>query len=178
MKTQYEWDVETVTEDEFKDIESHNFSDTLAPLLRFLNTPEPGYTKALVLVRDETDNFGDGLERSWAYVKDGKLPEHFEDSGGRPMAKVPKRFHAEFARVSGAIKTSGNPPASLVRACERHADKIERVDDEGEDGYWIYLRAGWWNREASTTGIHERNVRDCINAMAYIERDPRPEHER
>ncbi len=76
------------------------------------------------------------------------------------------------------IKTYGGPPASLLRACERHADKIEQVGNEGEDGYWIYMRAGWWNREAGTAAIHEHSVRDCITALRYIAQDPRPEDKR
>jgi len=95
MKTRYEWDLEDA--DEHGDIHDHSFSDTLAPLWKWREG------KALVLVRDETDNDGGRLERSWAYVKDGNLPEWFEDSGGSPTVKVPKRFHAEFAKVSSAV---------------------------------------------------------------------------
>lgn len=36
------------------------------------------------------------LERYWAYVKDGKLPEKFADAGGVPRVLIPARFHKEL----------------------------------------------------------------------------------
>lgn len=89
-KTIYEWDLETV--DGHGDIEDHSHSDLLAPLWKWREG------KNLVLVKDV---FYDGSleERSWAYVKDGKLPENFSDAYGRNFGKVPARFHIELAKI-------------------------------------------------------------------------------
>lgn len=72
-----------------------------------------------------------------------------------------------------AMKTYGNPPSSLLRACERHADKIAEVGNEGDDGYWVYLKDGWWSRDSETSAIHEHTVRECLQALRTIEKDPR-----
>ena len=77
-----------------------------------------------------------------------------------------------------AISTSGQVPASLLRACEKHVDKIEQIGAEGENGYWIYLRDGWWKEEAQTVAIVEHTVRDCIRALRWIKPDPRAPNER
>lgn len=51
------------------------------------------YRNRLVLVRD--DEYG----RSWACVKNKKLPKFFEDSYGVERTMVPQRFHDELANV-------------------------------------------------------------------------------
>ena len=71
------------------------------------------------------------------------------------------------------IKTYGDPPKTLLDACRKHASKIVEIGNEGEDGYWIYLRDGWWNAEASAAVIHEYTVRQCIDSLRFIEPDPR-----
>ena len=68
----YEWVIETL--DQHGDITNVDHSDT------FPGMPSPG--KAVALVRDSTS-------RTWAYVRDGKLPETFENG-----TRVPKRFLA------------------------------------------------------------------------------------
>jgi hypothetical protein len=62
----YEWDVETI--DEYGDIVDHDHNDRLTA--SHLEVEEPN---KLVLVRDNYK--ADGLDRSWAYVKNGLLPE-------------------------------------------------------------------------------------------------------
>lgn len=91
----YEWDHESV--DDYGDIIDHDFSDAF-----------PGFPTEdnveLVLVRNEFrglsgKDFNDSCDldhRSWAYVKDGVLPETFDD--GTP---VPKKF---FKHFKGACK--------------------------------------------------------------------------
>jgi hypothetical protein len=76
------------------------------------------------------------------------------------------------------MKTSGYIPSTLLAACLRSSDKISEVSNEGEDGYWIYCRDGWWNAEGSVTAIHERTVKDCISMLRYLKPDPRPETQR
>ena len=91
-KTFYEWDIEEF-DPETDDIIDHNHSDD------FPGIPEEDNYR-LVLVRDTWEHFkvyehgkpmteiGDLIERQWAYVENGSLPEEF--TGG---SVVPKRFH-------------------------------------------------------------------------------------
>lgn len=92
-KVEYEWCYETI--DEHGDILDNDFEETLAAF------DDSRKTDDLCLVRNE-GNDEDGLvERLWAYVKDGKLPETFSDSMGTPIGiDVPKRFLAEFEKHS------------------------------------------------------------------------------
>ena len=94
-RVSYEWDLEEV--DEYGDIVDHHWCDKCPGL-----PTEPNLE--LVLIRDvhrglagDDFNMSADLEhRSWAYVRDGKLPEFFDDG-----EKVPKRFHAELAKAIG-----------------------------------------------------------------------------
>ncbi len=55
-------------------------------------------TDTLVLVRNEGNDADGLLDRSWAYVKGGKLPENFSNESGASVEyKVPKAFHKELA---------------------------------------------------------------------------------
>lgn len=98
----YEWDYETI--DEFDDIIDHDFHDECPGLP--VDPAEQGLTEVarieLVLVRnvvigyaDCFDDSADLDERDWAYVKDGKLPETFQDG----FTKVPQKFHRELAKT-------------------------------------------------------------------------------
>jgi hypothetical protein len=49
------------------------------------------------LVRDRLDDEG-VVDRQWAYIEDGKLPERFSDSGGSEGPLVPARYHRELER--------------------------------------------------------------------------------
>lgn len=96
----YEWDIETVTDEDTEEHEKnevldHNFCESYKALREQLTRfPDAGdgLRFDVVLVRD--GYYG----RSWAYVEDGKLPEFFHDADGRNAALVPKRFHAEVRR--------------------------------------------------------------------------------
>ena len=98
--TVYEWDYELTNLDE--EVLDHDHSDQCRGLPD--STPNAnGEFRVLVLVKDV---YRDWVlqERSWAYVKDGKLPEYFGigtyhdwDEGS---SKVPQRFHQELARFS------------------------------------------------------------------------------
>lgn len=90
MQTLYEWDYETV--DVHGDVQDHNHADKLS---MFTDSDK---TDSLVLIRN-SGNEAEGLtERYWAYVKNGKLPEYFQDSNENNICKVPARFHAELAK--------------------------------------------------------------------------------
>lgn len=60
---------------------------------------------------------------------------------------------------------------NLPKTLQRWADKIDEVSDERAtgEGYWIYLKAGWWSPEDETHCIHEDTIRDCAAKMKCIE---------
>ena len=96
----YEWDIEEV--DPHGDIVDHHFldghPDGLAPEHE---RSSEGWRYDLVLVRTtysnpETRSYTD---RSWAYVRNGKLPEMFEDAYQIPVHKIPKRFYDALNKV-------------------------------------------------------------------------------
>lgn len=83
METYYEWDWEEV--DDHGDIIEHYFSDKVKV------QPYPDNALVhyeLVLVYNRGNDVEGVIDRSWAYVHDGKLPETFQNG-----IKVPKRFH-------------------------------------------------------------------------------------
>jgi len=94
VPVQYEWNIET---HDGEDIEDNDFADKLTEHTdtEILNAD------ALVLVCDVRDY---SLDRSWAYVKDGKLPSYFLDAYDHETRKVPKRFHKE---LQSRLKTIG-----------------------------------------------------------------------
>jgi hypothetical protein len=95
--TTYEWDYESI--DEHGDIIDHDFCDKCpgVPI-------DPNIS--LVLVRNVGEGYNsdpisfDLIDRSWAYVKRGKLPQKFEDGN-----LVPKRFHAELQRIESPTRS-------------------------------------------------------------------------
>lgn len=96
-KVEYEWANEAV--DSYGDCDPYH-----AENLSYCNAPTnkpnaDGETLDLVLVRDEHNDWHGLVNRQWAYVEDGVLPDKFD--GG---AKVPKRFHTEFDRWFGKLK--------------------------------------------------------------------------
>lgn len=97
----YDWDAELV---EDGDVLDHDHSDKLAPLMaRYKGDP----SRMFVLIRNKVDG---SLERSWAYVEAGVLPENFTDSGDHIVAKVPKRFHQELAVCLKSSPSHPNHP--------------------------------------------------------------------
>ena len=91
----YEWDVEE-TEKGTDEIMDHLFCDSFEDAVRTaaaVDADEHVYA-CIVLVRDSY------ADRSWAYMKDGKLPEMFKDAMGVEVAKVPRRFHREVEKLS------------------------------------------------------------------------------
>lgn len=87
MTTDYEWCVEEM---DGEDIVDNHFCDDYAECVEH---SEAGDAIALVC---SIGNESEGLQdRDWAYVVDGKLPGEFPAMG----RKVPKRFHAEVAKL-------------------------------------------------------------------------------
>ena len=97
--TYYEWDNElTRKHGEDFEIIDHDHSDICLGLPD--STPnEYGEFQVLVLVRNVVRNW-DLSDRTWAYVKNGQLPEFFQDAWQRDDSKVPQRFHKELAKLT------------------------------------------------------------------------------
>jgi hypothetical protein len=87
--TYYEWVVEHI--DDEGDIIDGFHGQTLAEVADWLQAVPEGCTADFGLIRNQHVHWQ--LERSYAYVADGELPDEFDD--GR---KVPKRFLAEYAK--------------------------------------------------------------------------------
>ncbi len=109
----YEWDLETT--DLEGDVIDHNHIDTARALLdteqRWGKPPE-GQRYRLTLVRDERESWdgepGALIDRNWAYIENGQLPECFSAAGldgmvPLPNMRVPKRLHAELTRAQIAV---------------------------------------------------------------------------
>ena len=94
MSIDYEWDVETLSTDGYEDILEHDHTENLKEYIGLFPLPN---NQRLVLIRDQGNEDQGLLDRQWAYVKDGKLPIEFD--GG---SKVPKRFHKELEKSTGA----------------------------------------------------------------------------
>ena len=82
----YEWDIETT--DEYGDVVDHDFSAE-----QFPGIPQSD-NEHLVLIRYAyaPDRICEE-SRGYAYVRNGALPDWFDDG-----YNVPKRFHKHFAR--------------------------------------------------------------------------------
>lgn len=104
MKTEYEWDIETVdismgpVESPDVDIIEHRHSAT-CPTVAI--RPD----QRLVLVRDVWCNVDGLIDRQWAYVIGRGLPEYFSSTVGKTGTRVPKRFHDELKRCQ-KLKTT------------------------------------------------------------------------
>ena len=103
-KTFYEWKLELI--DKYDDIVDNDFADNLDGFMwrQFIEGPQAGPVKEgdnivrydLCLTRryyDEEDPEAD--DTSFAYIKNGKLPEFFD--GGN---KVPTRCHREIEKLT------------------------------------------------------------------------------
>jgi len=58
----------------------------------------------------------------------------------------------------------------LPKCLRKYADKIESVSDErgSDDGYWVYLAAGWRTPDGETHCVHEDNPTQCAREMKHI----------
>ena len=98
--TYYEWIVEQMDPETFgtADPEIYDTSafDSLAEAKAF--AAQCDLPVELGLTRNIGNEVEGLLDRSWAYVKDGKLADHFGYGLGEIGAAVPARFHKELAR--------------------------------------------------------------------------------
>lgn len=70
------------------------------------------------------------------------------------------------------MKIARNVPKTLAKVCRRYADKIELVENEGKDGYWIFLKDGYWNPHMELSYIHEWSIRNLLWQIARICPEP------
>lgn len=118
MATDYEWDIESFDYDpgaddpQAGDIYDHRRAAKLAEYsAEELREALKCEGTRLVLVRDRrvmVENHGhryEDLDRTWAYVRDGELPETCDsgEGGFEDGYKIPARYHAELAAVVEAL---------------------------------------------------------------------------
>ena len=89
-----EWLVEEL--DSNGDILNVHHCDTYAHARKVAGWSD--YNTDIGLVRDRGNDLDGLLDRQWAYLEDGRLPERFSDSGGSEGPLVPAKFHFEVQR--------------------------------------------------------------------------------
>lgn len=157
----YEWDIEHV--DEHGDVIDHSFYDHCPGLPLDDNL-------RLVLVCDEVrgysnafDDTADLVDRQWANVENGELPERF--SHGR---RVPAAYRRELRNVT---RSPLGRWARTLRDIEEHPwVQSTHLENDGcfsdrlgrpIPGRWVYLREGFICEPMECGTIHERSVADC-----------------
>jgi hypothetical protein len=101
MTIDYEWDVEEVDR-ESEDIIDHWYCQSFNQAVNQAKKSNQDMRWDVVLVCRVEGNRGENgcLDVSYAYLReDGTLPEFFLDASNRPVRKVPKKFHAEVAKL-------------------------------------------------------------------------------
>lgn len=94
MSVSYEWVLEEL--DDHGDIQSVDHYSGLKDLLHAAeHLRKGGHKWRCGLVRDRFDTSG-YLNRSWAYVENGRLPTHLTFSDDGVDIAVPKRYSKEF----------------------------------------------------------------------------------
>jgi len=103
MKVSYEWAVEEI--DKHNDIADSNFFDTLPEALDYASKCiSDGIVKADVgLCRYSHDTDGSLKDRTYAYIRDGKLDVFLRDSYDNPQHNVPKKYIKEASRLLTAV---------------------------------------------------------------------------
>ena len=47
---------------------------------------------------------------------------------------------------------------------------VEGIDEEDDNGYWLYLKEGFWSPEMETTSLHEMTVRELCDVFSRVEK--------
>ncbi len=60
----------------------------------------------------------------------------------------------------------------LPKCLQKYAHLIDEISDERstDEGYWVYLVAGYWSPDDETHCIHEDTPRECAAKMKQVER--------
>jgi len=102
----YEWDCELQADGDsadYEDCESvdHFHGATFVEVTEWARTHpcDSGFKYVIVLVRDSDVCGPRDTGRTWAYMDDNTLPDHFMDLYGHDAAKVPQRFQREVAAL-------------------------------------------------------------------------------
>jgi hypothetical protein len=112
LKTTYEWIVEQIDEhDDIIDTNSHDsYEDAMSERL---DVAHGAVRMDVGICRDVGNNEQGVVDRVWAYVRGGVLPEYFTDGTeidgevAEVSIKVPKRFHAEVSAYRAAFFKAG-----------------------------------------------------------------------
>lgn len=66
------------------------------------------------------------------------------------------------------VKFSGSVPKTLRNFAMKHADVIQEISEKGIDGYWVYFKPGWVDRESGLHQIHEYTVAAVIRRFKLV----------
>ena len=68
------------------------------------------------------------------------------------------------------ISTRRVPEFGIPKGLRKLLDdpRVESISNEGEDGYWIYLAAGYICGDLDTTVVHEWTVRDLLLSFGSV----------
>lgn len=101
-----------------------------------------------------------------------------------PQRKIPSVKNQYSLTRLRAIRNKGmndifhNAPASIKNLPKKYLDVIEDWTDERNngDGWWVYVKAPYWNPEAECRIIHEQQLSKCIKILkSVVERDCKKE---
>lgn len=105
-KVIHEWDVEWTQSVDTDGLEGGEVLDhdgghtAVSALAKQKVGPDESDTHyEIVLVRDVVASDDDLIDRTWAYIKDGRLPTMFSDSRGVECERMPQRFLKEWAKA-------------------------------------------------------------------------------
>ena len=51
----------------------------------------------------------------------------------------------------------------------RHHPWVQGIDEEQDNGYWLYLIEGYWSPEMETISLHEMTVRGLCDVFSRVE---------
>lgn len=121
MTITYEWTVEET--DEHGDIIDTAAWDTARDAYAHLARRDGELS--LCLVRHVHDDAGNLVDRQWAYLDGGELPEKFD--GG---ARVPKRYREELAAAWGAAQQPEAPRELTYHVCSIGAVPVTSLPEK------------------------------------------------
>ena len=60
---------------------------------------------------------------------------------------------------------------TLPKALHRFAHMIDDFEDQRglQNGYWVHLKAGFFNAPSETHIIHKDTIKDCVSLLREVE---------
>lgn len=46
---------------------------------------------------------------------------------------------------------------------------VSGFDEEFDNGYWLYLKDGYWSPEMESTSLHEMTIKDLCDVFSRVE---------